>query len=68
MLAFQPLGEPMIDGDRAMCVVHEHAQCIANQNEYDLYVATFLRVRNRLISEWRVFWDISPLVRAYRNL
>ena len=47
MLAFRPLGEPMIDGDRAMCVVHEHAQCIANQNEYDLYVATFLRVRNR---------------------
>ncbi|MFY9734414.1 MAG: nuclear transport factor 2 family protein [Rhodoplanes sp.] len=68
MLAFRPLGEPMIDGDRAMCVVHEHAQCIANQNEYDLYVATFLRVRNRLIVEWRVFWDISPLVRAYRNL
>ena len=68
MLAFHPLDEPMIDGDRAMCVVHEHAQCIANQNEYDLYVATFLRVRNRLISEWRVFWDISPLVRAYRNL
>ncbi len=68
MLAFKLLGEPMIDGERAMGVVHEHAQCIANQNEYDLYVATFLRVRNRKIVEWRVFWDISPLVRAYRNL
>jgi ketosteroid isomerase-like protein/muconolactone delta-isomerase len=68
MLAFRLLDEPMIDGERAMGVVHEHAQCIANQNEYDLYVATFLRVRNRKIVEWRVFWDISPLVRAYRNL
>ena len=68
MLAFRLLGEPMIDGERAMGVVHEHAQCIANQNEYNLYVATFLRVRNRKIVEWRVFWDISPLVRAYRNL
>jgi hypothetical protein len=68
MLAFKLLGEPMIDGERAMGIVHEHAQCIANQNEYDLYVATCLRVRNRKITEWRVFWDISPLIRAYRNL
>jgi ketosteroid isomerase-like protein len=68
MLSFTLLGEPMVDGDRAMGVVHEHAQCLANQNEYDLYVSTCLRIRNRKITEWRVFWDISPLVRAYRNL
>jgi len=67
-LSFTLLGEPMVDGDRAMGVVHEHAQCLANQNEYDLYVSTCLRIRNRKITEWRVFWDISPLVRAYRNL
>lgn len=62
------MGDLIVDGDRAVGIVHEHAQCLANSNEYDLYVATFLRVRKRKIVEWRVCWDPSPLVRAYRNL
>ncbi|MBK5960547.1 hypothetical protein CCR97_20435 [Rhodoplanes elegans] len=68
MLSFALLGDIMVDGARAVGIVHEHAQCIANGNEYDLQVATFLTVRDRRIVEWRVNWDVSPLVRAYRNL
>jgi muconolactone D-isomerase len=68
MLTFKVIGNLMVDGDRAVAIVHEHAQCLANGNEYDLYVATFLTIRNKKIVGWDVFWDISPLVRAYRNL
>ena len=67
-LSFQLIGELMVDGDRAMGIVHEHAQCLANGNEYDLYASTCLRVRAGKIAEWRVFSDISPLISAYRNL
>lgn len=68
MLSFNLLGDLIVDGEKAVGIVHEHAQCIANSNEYDLQVATFLTIRNRKIVEWRVCWDVSPLVRAYRNL
>ena len=68
MLSFKVIGDIMVDGDRAVGIVHEHAQCLANGNEYDLYVATFLTVTNKKIAEWDVFWDVSPLIRAYRNL
>lgn len=68
MLSAEVLGDLMVDGEWALAVVHEHAQCLANRNEYDLYVATRLRVRDGRIVEWRVFWDPSPLIRAYRNL
>lgn len=68
MLSFTLQGDLMVDGERAVGIVHEHAQCIANGNEYDLQVATFLTVRNRRIVAWRVCWDVSPLVRAYRGL
>jgi muconolactone D-isomerase len=57
-----------IDGEAAVGLVHEHAQCLANQNEYDLYVSTMLRIADGRIKEWRVCWDPSPLIRAYRNL
>jgi muconolactone delta-isomerase len=67
MLSAEVLGELMVDGEWALAIVHEHAQCLANNNEYDLYVATRLRVGGKKIVEWRVFWDPSPLIRAYRN-
>jgi ketosteroid isomerase-like protein/muconolactone delta-isomerase len=62
------LQELMVDGENAMGIVHEHAQCLANQNEYDLYVATQLKVRDGKIKKWKVYWDPSPLIHAYRNL
>lgn len=68
MLSFTLQGDVLVDGERAVGIVHEHAQCLANGNEYDLQVATFLTVRHRRIVAWRVCWDVSPLVRAYRNL
>lgn len=68
MLSFTLLGDLVCEGERAVGIVHEHAQCLANGNEYDLQVATFLTVRDRKIVEWRVCWDVSPLIRAYRNL
>jgi|GEM_PF-1629347 len=67
MMSFTPLSL-MVDGERAVAVVHEHAMCLANNNEYDLYVSTHLRIVGGKIKEWRVYWDVSPLVRAYKNL
>ncbi len=67
MLSFKPL-DVIVEGDRALGIVHEHAQCLANQNEYDLYVATYLRIADGKIVHWKVYWDPSPLIRAYRDL
>ncbi|MGD9156616.1 MAG: nuclear transport factor 2 family protein [Bacillota bacterium] len=54
--------------DEAIGFVHENATCIANENSYDLYVATYLKIRNEKIVSWRVYWDPSPLIQAYKNL
>lgn len=67
MLTFTPY-ELIVDGETAIGMVHEHARCLANRNEYDLYVATQLKVRNGRIIRWRVYWDPSPLVAAYRDI
>jgi ketosteroid isomerase-like protein len=67
MLSFKLL-QLMVDGPEAMGIVHEHAQCLANGNEYDLYVATNLHIEDGKIKRWKVYWDISPLIKAYRNL
>jgi ketosteroid isomerase-like protein len=58
----------IVEGENAIAPVHEHAVCLANGNEYDLYVATHLQIEGGLIKHWRVYWDPSPLIRAYRNL
>lgn len=57
-----------MEGERAVGIVHEHARCLANGNEYDLYVATCLTVRGGRIVKWQVYWDPSLLVAAYRNI
>ena len=67
MLTFTPY-QIMVDGDSAMGLVHEHARCLANGREYDLYVATYLRIRDGKIVNWRVYWDPSPLVAAYKGM
>jgi ketosteroid isomerase-like protein len=67
MLSFNLLNL-VVDGDTAVGLVHEHAQALSKKNEYDLYVSTILRIADGKIKEWRVFWDPSPLIRAYRNL
>jgi ketosteroid isomerase-like protein len=67
MLSFNLL-QLMVDGQEAMGIVHEHAQCLANNNEYDLYVATNLHIEDGKIKRWKVYWDISPLIKAYRNI
>jgi len=67
MLSFKLL-QLIVEGEDALGIVHEHAQCLANNNEYDLYVATRLKITDGKIREWQVYWDISPLVRAYRDL
>ncbi|HKD77441.1 MAG TPA: nuclear transport factor 2 family protein, partial [Ktedonobacterales bacterium] len=67
MLSFKLL-QLTVDGREAMGIVHEHAQCLANGNEYDLYVATNLRIEDGKIKRWKVYWDISPLIKAYRNI
>ena len=67
MLAMD-LQQLIVENENALGIVHEHAQCIANGNEYDLYVATHLQVGGGKIVHWQVYWDPSPLIRAYRNI
>src|SRR5271157_4957328 len=42
MLSFKLL-RLMVDGPEVVGIVHEHAQCLANSNEYDVYVAENIR-------------------------
>jgi len=67
MLSFKLL-QLLVDGQEAMGIVHEHAECLANHNQYDLYVATNLHIEKGKIKRWKVYWDISPLIKAYRNI
>lgn len=67
MLSFTP-SAVFCDGDEAVAYVHEHAQCLANGKEYDLHVATRLRIREGRIVSWRVYWDPTPLVAAYKGM
>lgn len=62
------LQQLFVDGQNAIGIVHEHAQCLANSNEYDLYVATHLTIANNKIIAWKVYWDPSPLIKAYKSL
>jgi muconolactone D-isomerase len=64
MLSFTP-EKLVVQGNEAIAIVHEHAQCLANQNEYDLYVATNLTIEKGKIKKWQVYWDPSPLIAAY---
>jgi ketosteroid isomerase-like protein len=58
----------MVDGPEAVGIVHEHGQCLANNNEYDVYVAENIRIEGGKITHYRVYWDISPLIKALRNI
>jgi ketosteroid isomerase-like protein len=67
MLSFKLL-RLLVDGPEAVGIVHEHAECLANNNEYDVYVAENIRIEAGKITHYRVYWDISPLIKAYRNI
>jgi ketosteroid isomerase-like protein len=58
----------MVDGLEAVGIVHEHGQCLANNNEYDVYVAENIRIEGGKITHYRVYWDPSPLIKALRNI
>lgn len=58
----------LVDGPEAVGIVHEHAVCLANNNEYDVYVAENISIEAGKITHYRVYWDISPLIKAYRNI
>jgi ketosteroid isomerase-like protein len=58
----------VVDDSEVVGIVHEHGQCLANDNEYDVYVAENLRIEGGKITHYRVYWDISPLIRAFRNI
>ena len=67
MLSFKLL-RLIVDGPEVVGIVHEHAQCLANDNEYDVYVAENIRIESGKITHYRVYWDISPLMKAFRNI
>jgi ketosteroid isomerase-like protein len=58
----------MVDGPEAVGIVHEHGQILANNNEYDVYVAENIRIQGGKITHYRVYWDISPIIKAFRNI
>jgi ketosteroid isomerase-like protein len=58
----------IVDGPEAVGFVHEHAQCLANNNDYHVYVATSLRVEAGKIKHYQSYWDISPLIKAFREI
>ena len=58
----------IVDGPEAVGIVHEHGQILANNNEYDVYVAENLRIEGGKITHYRVYWDISPIIKAFRNI
>jgi len=58
----------LVDGSEAVGFVHERAQCLANNNEYDVYPAYSLSIEAGKIKHYQSIWDISPLIKAYRNI
>lgn len=58
----------IVDGPEAVGIVHEHGQCLASNNEYDVYVAENIRIEGGKITHYRAYWDISPLIKALRNI
>ncbi len=58
----------LVDGPEAIGIVHEHAQCLANGNEYDVHVAINLTIEDGKITHYRTWWDMSPLIKAFRNI
>jgi ketosteroid isomerase-like protein len=58
----------IVDGPEAVGIVHEHGQVLANNNEYDVYVAENIRIEGGKITHYRVYWDISPIIKAVRNI
>jgi len=58
----------IVDGPEAVGIVHEHGQVLANNNEYDVYVAENIRIEAGKITHYRVYWDVSPLIKAIRNI
>ena len=58
----------MVDGPEAVGIVHEHGQVLANNNEYGVYVAENIRIEGGKITHYRVYWDISPIIKALRNI
>jgi ketosteroid isomerase-like protein len=58
----------IVDGPEAVGIVHEHGQCLANNNEYDVYVAENIRIEHGKITHYRAYWDISPIIKALRNI
>jgi ketosteroid isomerase-like protein len=58
----------LVDGQEAVGIVHEHAQCLANKNEYDTYAAANLTIEDGRITHYRTYWDISPLIKAFQSI
>jgi ketosteroid isomerase-like protein len=58
----------VVDGPEVVGIVHEHGQSLANGNQYDVYVAENIRIEGGKITHYRVYWDISPIIKALRNI
>jgi ketosteroid isomerase-like protein len=58
----------IVDGPEAVGIVHEHGQVLANNNEYDVYVAENITIEGGKITHYRVYWDASPIIKALRNI
>lgn len=57
LLSFKLL-QLIVDGSEVVGIVHEHGQILANNNEYDVYVAENVRIEGGKIRHYRVYWDV----------
>jgi ketosteroid isomerase-like protein len=67
LLSFELL-RLIVDGAEAVGIVHEHGQVLTNNNEYDVYVAENLRIEDGKVTHYRVYWDVSPIIKALRSI
>lgn len=58
----------VVQDEIAIGIYHERAQCLANNNIYEILVANQLKIQNGKIVEWQAYWDPSPLIAAYKDI
>ncbi|MGH3537499.1 MAG: ankyrin repeat domain-containing protein [Pseudonocardiaceae bacterium] len=64
--AFQPL-KLMIDGDEAFGTIHDHSQVLATGRTFDIEFATWFKVEDDKITQWKSYCDPSPIIAAFRG-
>jgi ankyrin repeat protein len=65
VLAFKPVSH-LVQGDQAYGVVHDVSRIKATGVVFDIQFATWLRVQDGKIVQWKSYCDSAPIVAAFR--